>query len=268
MHDLKDNDVKVNNSLININIEKNNDIKTTLPERFYDDAIKPAIDNVKFFMNFLTADIKPYMYAKMNCSKSKIELIDKDLRDGDKLIPEKNKVEPRLSIVGPAIDALKYKLDEEYIRKMFVKILVSEIDNRKQNKVFPVHVEIIRQISNEEALFITELSRIINKDNRFIIISMSEKYNSEKKSYAILNDENNNNNNKLIKLSSIVVDNLKRLQFIEVTHHENSLLKNDTDLSFIKKIDKEFKLNNKWLYNKEIIKITNLGRSFIEICCS
>ena len=45
-------------------------------------------------------------------------------------IPPENIQEPPLKILGPALEASKYYIEEEELRSMFAKILSSSFDNR------------------------------------------------------------------------------------------------------------------------------------------
>ena len=62
--------------------------------------------------------------------------------------------------VGPAIESLKYTIQDDELRDLFEKLLVSTLDNRKQ--VFPSFVEIIRQLSPDEAKLLKELKEEIS----------------------------------------------------------------------------------------------------------
>ena len=62
-------------------------------------------------------------------------------------IPEEFIQEPSLHIVGPAIEASKYYIESEELREMFANLIASSIDNRKNDKIHPSFVEIIKQLS-------------------------------------------------------------------------------------------------------------------------
>lgn len=66
-------------------------------------------------------------------------------------IPEENLQEPPLSIVGPALDASKYYIEEEKLRNMFAKVISSSMDNRISDMVHHSFVEIIKQLSPRDA---------------------------------------------------------------------------------------------------------------------
>lgn len=66
-------------------------------------------------------------------------------------IPEKNLQEPATNIVGPALEASKYYIDEEIIREMFANVIAASMDDRRSGKVHQSFVEIIKQLSPLDA---------------------------------------------------------------------------------------------------------------------
>ena len=66
-------------------------------------------------------------------------------------IPPENIQEPPLKILGPALEASKYYIEEEELRSMFAKILASSFDNRKNSVIHPSFVEIIKQLDITDA---------------------------------------------------------------------------------------------------------------------
>ena len=66
-------------------------------------------------------------------------------------IPPENVQEPPLKILGPALEASKYYIEEEELRSMFAKILASSFDDRKNSIIHPSFVEIIKQLDVTDA---------------------------------------------------------------------------------------------------------------------
>ena len=66
------------------------------------------------------------------------------------ILPE-NIQEPPLKILGPALEASKYYIEEEELRSMFAKILSSSFDDRKNSIIHPSFVEIIKQLDITDA---------------------------------------------------------------------------------------------------------------------
>ena len=72
---------------------------------------------------------------------------------GDKLNakPEECLVEPRMQVVGPAIENVKYCMDEPQISEMFQNPLANAADERYQSKVHPSFPAMIAQMSPLDA---------------------------------------------------------------------------------------------------------------------
>lgn len=86
-------------------------------------------------------------------------------------IPKENLVEPSLRIVGPAVEASKFFIEETTCRKMFAQLIASACDNRKSNIVHPSFPEIIKQLSSIDARFIL----LFKKQATFPIAELTEK---------------------------------------------------------------------------------------------
>lgn len=66
-------------------------------------------------------------------------------------IPEEQIKEPSLSVIGPALEASKYYYEEYELRDMFAKLVAASMDKRKENCIHPCFVEIIKQLSPNDA---------------------------------------------------------------------------------------------------------------------
>ena len=66
-------------------------------------------------------------------------------------IPEENRTEAELHIVGPAMESLKYNIMNDDLAEMFSNLLISDLDNRTQNLCSPAFVKIIEQLSPTDA---------------------------------------------------------------------------------------------------------------------
>ncbi len=66
-------------------------------------------------------------------------------------IPESNLQEPKVSVVGPALEASKYYFEEKPLREMFANLIASSMDAKRANVVHPSFVEIIKQMSPLDA---------------------------------------------------------------------------------------------------------------------
>lgn len=247
---------------------------TELLNKAYDDTIHPIASSAKsglgFCINFLTSGIKPYMYKKIKESEFRLKEIDDELTSRYNKIPDKNKIDPRTNILGPAIDVLKYNLEEEHIRNLFTNILISEMDNRKQSKVLPAYIEVVRQLSKEDAdtLVFIKQNQIKNEP----IMKIEYRFTSGGFRY-VSNDIVLILNNNYTILNSIIIDSLLRQNIIEIDFME---FRNDESVytsTFEQiKLRDEFKIlpaDVKELdFSRGLLKITDFGENFIDICLS
>ncbi|WP_099206213.1 DUF4393 domain-containing protein [Scatolibacter rhodanostii] len=80
-----------------------------------------------------------------------ISKYEKELKTATDAIPEMNRIEPKLQIVGPALQKSQYCMEEESIRDMFVKLISRSMDSAYETKIRPSFSEIISQMSPLDA---------------------------------------------------------------------------------------------------------------------
>lgn len=243
---------------------------TEVSNKAYDDFAKPTATGIKFIKDFLTSGVKPYMYQKIKESQYRIQEINDELEKRYNDIPLKNQIEPRISILGPAIEVMKYNLDENHIKDMFISILVNEMDNRKQNGVLPAYISIINQIGKEEAEFlnfIANLNGIVSSTSLLEILDKRKKEHliTEIDYYVVIVADNKPHYKKISKLS---LDNLERLGIIKFnTSLRLTDISGKSEVHF-KEIVKNDYENQLMDYKLASFEVTMLGLNFIEICCS
>ncbi len=186
-------------------------------------------------------------------------------------IPDENKKEPNSYIALKVANNLNYCLDEQHLKDMFINILISDMDNRKNNNVKPAFIEMVTQLSKEDAETLKFFSE--NKLSNEPIMKLKMKYKSGGFDYCsndiflILEDS-------YTVLNPITIDNLLRLKIIEITFMEyrnndsiyekafkdvsSNISMNQPPPPYIEKLD----------YAKGVLRITNLGKNFIDICLS
>lgn len=110
-----------------------------------------------WFVNFgyKTAEEKALLVA---AQEQKVNLFKSDIIEKAAEIPDEYLQEPPISILGPAIEASKFYIDEEIIRKMFANLISSSLDQRKNETIHHSFVEIIKQMSPNDANVLTLFS--------------------------------------------------------------------------------------------------------------
>lgn len=93
-----------------------------------------------------------YPVKKANITyRYKLECFEDDLYRKATQIPKQYQHKPSLTIAGPALEALKYTYDEEKLREMYINLLASSMDSRKETVVHPSYVQIIQQMDSFDA---------------------------------------------------------------------------------------------------------------------
>jgi uncharacterized protein YdcH (DUF465 family) len=146
-----------------------------------------ALDDIMSLVGFE----KLHFYAEKKRAKNEIYIKDYKEKIAQELviIPEESIQEPPLSIVGPALESSKYYIEEEELRTMFAKLIASSMDKRKQKDIHPSFVEVIKQLSSEDAVFLKEFQtysrlpygKITAVENKKSASELTEKVEMKKK---------------------------------------------------------------------------------------
>jgi hypothetical protein len=210
-----------------------------------------------------------------------IELFKNQIQDEISEIDPEKLVEPKLSVIGPAIEASKFYLEEEIIRKMFAKLIASSANSDFQDSTLPAFVEVIKQLSSFDANNIVELKQLMGKDQASAaarIIAMKRGSDSGfsvvENFIPFLNIDIAN-----VHYYSASIDNLIRLGIIQMQHKleftDTSVYKIIKDHQFISQVEIELEsvkktkegYEDRYLYLEPGgWKFTSFGKMLIECC--
>lgn len=82
---------------------------------------------------------------------SKLHQYQDELEQAVSKIPEENRQDPPLQIVGPALEKSRYCVESDAIRDMFVNLISKSVDKTRNNKLRPSFSEIISQMAPLDA---------------------------------------------------------------------------------------------------------------------
>ena len=117
-------------------------------------AVDSVLSTVVGVFDILLA---PFQIAKIY-KDAKLEEIKNNIIEKSKSIPEEDLKETAdLSIVGPALEAMKYTIMNDDLNELFENLLVSSLDKKKN--VFPGFVDIIKQLNSDEAKLLKYLAQ-------------------------------------------------------------------------------------------------------------
>jgi hypothetical protein len=98
-------------------------------------------------MNYGVAKAKEYFQTRFA----------RDVDEATKHIPPEHIVEPKPSVVGPALQALAFTHEEEQLKNLYLKLMATAMDGRSASKAHPAFVEVIKQMTSEEAVHLYKL---------------------------------------------------------------------------------------------------------------
>lgn len=127
----------------------------------YEDLIQPASKELSKGMLTLAKTVNmalaPLSAMVWGYEKIRDNLIP-SLKEKLKNVPEENIITPQPEIAVPAIEALRYTGHNEELREMFSNLLANAMDISTESNAHPAFVEIIKQISSDEAKIIKSLA--------------------------------------------------------------------------------------------------------------
>ena len=181
-------------------------------------------------------------------------------------IPAENITEPPLSIVGPALDASKFYIEEEVLREMFSSIIAASMDNRLDDKVHTSFIDIIKQLSPHDALLLKKIKDInMHVGNPLPAMKMVIKEEDREKIIFPLMVVFTNSDD--FQKNAISLNNLSRLGIIEINMGRWSTDDSNFDILRENYIIKDV-LNTypQMELTKGSYSVNNFGQNFIDIC--
>lgn len=180
-----------------------------------------------------------------------------------KISPDKLQ-DPKLSIIGPALEASKFYIEEEEIRNMFSNLIASSMDSTYNDLIQHSFVEIIKQLTPLDAKILTS----------FYDASPLVDFNLESDGVFYVQNSNFYFNNKIeeSELNSISIENLKKQGLISINKtysmNGNKIYDHYYSSKRYKKLSTlKLSENEKLSVRLGSISITNLGIAFRKACC-
>ena len=249
-----------------------------LSKDVYNDAVKKPLSTISsgldLCLNYIGAIVSPIMHKYIVDAEYKIKEIDEQIRKKYEKIPKECRVEPRMNILGPATELLKYNLNELQIRDIFINILINEMDKTKQTMVLPSFINVVGQLSYDDAQFLKKIYSSIKSGNgeEYALEKICMKIEDDPYSYidlgkAVVFKNPFDNAIDVYMVDPVVLDNLSRLGLIDTSE---LLVMNDTQLyekGFVK-INQKYDENERKLlyYKKGVLNVTDYGFRFLKVC--
>lgn len=131
-------------------------------EKAYDDLAHPTAKSVGNTLSFIPRTIGIWLgkWEKwiINGEES-IRLTAEAVKEKASKIPEEKLTEPEPYVAVPAIQQLSYCYNSEELRELYANLLVSSMNSDTKYDVHPSFVEIIKQLTPDEAKLLKVLPR-------------------------------------------------------------------------------------------------------------
>lgn len=243
----------------------------------YKDALRPVVKPVGEILGFLPRTLKLAFSGwekwLINGEES-LRLTAEAIKEKVKQIPEEKLVEPEPYVAIPAIQQISYCQNSEELRYLYANLLTSSMNADKKWQVHPSFVDVIKQITPDEAKIIKRIPDFKNNFMPAIDVKLTDKNASGSGHQIFITNFTTVGLNVIENKENICsyIDNLVRLKILEIppTYHltDESLYKPLEESPILgKMIPPAYKLIYNIGYNHKIIAITNYGLLFKQICC-
>lgn len=244
-----------------------------------DNAVKNITDKPTQNIGTTLADIWYLVFGGISQAAEKRKLkysyalqeFEKELKEKISKIPENKLIEPDMQIVAPALEASKYCIEKEELRHMFAKLIYSSLNEDFKQKVHPIYVKIINNLTPFDAkvlnmIYQRTLTSCFDKNSLEVklrfddivtsicilenlgIIYFDQNYDKLKSSSKFIHGDE-----KILYFNTDNLNNIRNIGLEGFTTNELMQFIEDIDSSFSSKI-----LNS--------IVFTKLGLHFTETC--
>ncbi|WP_028878227.1 DUF4393 domain-containing protein [Terasakiella pusilla] len=124
----------------------------------YQDAFQPAAQEVGKALGTVakTVNVALAPVAALVWGYDQIrDFVDNKVTEKLQNIPEENIVTPPTHIAGPALESLRYTGSIGELKELYANLLASSMDSSTKKNAHPSFVEIIKQLSSDEAKLLT-----------------------------------------------------------------------------------------------------------------
>lgn len=190
-------------------------------------------------------------------------------------VPPENLATPKPNVAGPALESLRYTGHEEMLRDMYANLLAAAMDTRTAEGAHPAFVEIIRQLTPDEA----RILRLLAAPRALPLLTV-------RKEYKTPTEQERGGQDVLTHFSllgweagcdypdqtPVYLDNLCRLGLAEIPAFYEYTAKGVYDAlenhSRVREVVEQLKDDPKWKASIERkgLKVTDLGRQFCRTC--
>lgn len=203
------------------------------------------------------------------------DFVSKKVTEKLKNVPLEKITTPKANVAGPALEALKYTGHEETLREMYANLLAASMDVRTAAGAHPAFVEIIKQLTPDEARIIA----LFTQPRPYPLLNVRQEYKVSTEiesggfdiltNFSLLGQEAKC---EFPNMTPTYLDNICRLGLAEIPilfqyttiGAYDDLEKHEDVLAAIKEIETDEKWKAR--INRSGLKVTQLGTQFCNIC--
>lgn len=130
------------------------DIYNSLPKSTQEAMLNPAAATLGKALDGAATLVCSPLLMIGTVSKSLLHKFSAEINQKINGIPQENRDVSKLGLVVKAMEDARYQLSEDDIRKMYVNLISSTVDNRKNNVVNPRLATVVAQFGSDEAEFL------------------------------------------------------------------------------------------------------------------
>ncbi|PKM65814.1 MAG: hypothetical protein CVU95_13495 [Firmicutes bacterium HGW-Firmicutes-2] len=240
----------------------------------YEDGLKPATVQtgevlgtvVGFFNNVVLYPIKRVNMSYVH----KLEMFSQELEAKTARIPQDKLMEPKMSILGPTVEALKYNYEEVELKDMFLNLLTSAMNTDKVDLTHPSYVDIIKSMNGFDATILKKMVSMGQCPSSRTTIGFDNKVFSEAIPKKFAPDLIGDKNPYQVSAS---IDNMIRLGLVKLFENkiigynyddfkEHPFVKGQFDVLSRVNPDRTLVINVKG----HALQVTDFGRNFAKSC--
>lgn len=134
------------------------DVYNSLPLSTQEAMLNPAAKTLGEALNGAATVICSPLIILGAVSKSLLKKFSTEIENKINKIPSENRDISKFGLVIKAMEESRYQLNKDDIRKMYVNLISSTVDNRKNNVVNPRLATVVAQFGSDEAHLIKQLA--------------------------------------------------------------------------------------------------------------
>lgn len=246
----------------------------------YRDAIQPAAvevgkaaGTIGKAVNVALAPLRLVIWGYDQIETFLVNRVSEELKD----VPPERVVTPDLTIAGPAVEALKFAGHKKDLRDIYARLLAKSMDIDSSSAAHPAFVEVIKQMTSDEAKVLTFVWKVENIP--VVDLRVSRTASGEDGARVGSFEERLRNLSTVGSQSGCVhpdltpsyLDNLERLKLINLRdlviskyEYYEAIDQREELTALVSSIDSD--PNRKAEFKRRIASITEFGKQFCTIC--